>query len=242
MLTSACHSSPSACHSSPQTLWRYMAEWGYEHRVTVRFHHVVHVPFKVDIIQIFRKHPQVTTLDICQHYVKACFSNHVSTKKKTPHDTGAQGSQSVVSTTCELNPTMWHVRVTRFVLPIPGFPKSEQNRKSCGNVRIWRKRAAVRRKSHNNFKYSFGMNVTNKLAEPGWVESTTKFPLQPGRWLWCLKFGSPLWYFLSDSVLHCDHPGHQHTGVQGVWSLCMWIQWCDRCLLITKTLERPKSL
>jgi len=28
---------------------------------------------------------------------------------------------------------------------IPKFPKSEKNRKSCGNVRIWRKRAAVRR-------------------------------------------------------------------------------------------------
>jgi hypothetical protein len=35
---------------------------------------------------------------------------------------------------------------------IPGFPKSEQNRKSCGNVRIWRKRAAVRRKNHSNLK------------------------------------------------------------------------------------------
>ena len=30
----------------------------------------------------------------------------------------------------------------------PGF----QNRKSCGNVRIWRKRAAVRRKNHSNLK------------------------------------------------------------------------------------------
>jgi len=81
-----------------------MAEWGYEHRVTVRFHHVVTIQSRHH--SNFRKHPQVTTLDICQHYVKACFSNHVSTKKKTPHDTGAQGSQSVVSTTCELNPTM----------------------------------------------------------------------------------------------------------------------------------------
>jgi len=42
---------------------------------------------------------------------------------------------------------------------IPGFPKSKQNRKSCGNVRIWRKRAAVRRKNHNNLNKSFGMNV-----------------------------------------------------------------------------------
>ena len=33
---------------------------------------------------------------------------------------------------------------------IPEFPKSEQNRKSCGNVRIWRKRAAVLRKNHSN--------------------------------------------------------------------------------------------
>ena len=41
---------------------------------------------------------------------------------------------------------------------IPEFPKSEQNRKSCGNVRIWRKRAAVRRKNHSNLNKSFGMN------------------------------------------------------------------------------------
>ena len=43
---------------------------------------------------------------------------------------------------------------------IPGFPKSEQNRKSCGNVRIWWKRAAIRRKNHSNFNKSFGMNMT----------------------------------------------------------------------------------
>jgi len=42
---------------------------------------------------------------------------------------------------------------------IPGFPKSEQNRKSCWNVRIWRKRAAVRRKNHSNLNKSFGMNM-----------------------------------------------------------------------------------
>ena len=35
-------------------------------------------------------------------------------------------------------------------LTIPGFPKSEQNQKSCGNVRIGRKRASVRRKNHRN--------------------------------------------------------------------------------------------
>jgi len=43
---------------------------------------------------------------------------------------------------------------------IPEFSKSEQNRKSCGNVRIWRKRAAVRRKNHRNLNKSFGMNLT----------------------------------------------------------------------------------
>jgi len=42
---------------------------------------------------------------------------------------------------------------------IPGFPKSEQNRKSCGNVRIWRKGAAVRRKNHSNLSKSFGVNL-----------------------------------------------------------------------------------
>ena len=31
---------------------------------------------------------------------------------------------------------------------IPEFPKSDQNRKSCGNVRIWWKRTAVFRKNH----------------------------------------------------------------------------------------------
>jgi len=42
---------------------------------------------------------------------------------------------------------------------IPEFPKSEQNRKSYGNVRIWRKGASVRQKNHNNLNKSFGMNV-----------------------------------------------------------------------------------
>jgi len=42
---------------------------------------------------------------------------------------------------------------------IPGFPKSEQNRKSYGNVRIWRKRAADRRKNHSNLNKSFGMKM-----------------------------------------------------------------------------------
>jgi len=42
---------------------------------------------------------------------------------------------------------------------IPEFPKSEQNRKICRNVRIWRKWAAVLRKNHINLNKSFGMNV-----------------------------------------------------------------------------------
>ena len=42
---------------------------------------------------------------------------------------------------------------------IPEFPKFEQNRKSCGNVRIWRKRAAVLRKKHSSLIKSFRMNV-----------------------------------------------------------------------------------
>ena len=36
------------------------------------------------------------------------------------------------------------------------------NRKSCRNVRIWRKRAAVRRNSHWNLKKSFGIKVSLK--------------------------------------------------------------------------------
>jgi len=44
---------------------------------------------------------------------------------------------------------------------IPEFPKSEQNRQNCGNVRIWRKRAAVRRKNHSNLNKSFGINFVN---------------------------------------------------------------------------------
>ena len=40
---------------------------------------------------------------------------------------------------------------------IPEFPKSEQNRKSCGKPRFWRKRDADREKSHSNLKKSFGM-------------------------------------------------------------------------------------
>ena len=42
---------------------------------------------------------------------------------------------------------------------IPEFPKSEQNRESCGNVRILRERAAVRRKNNINLNKSFGMKV-----------------------------------------------------------------------------------
>jgi len=44
------------------------------------------------------------------------------------------------------------------ICQIPKFPKSEQNRKSCGNVRIWRKRAAARRKNHTNLNQCFEMN------------------------------------------------------------------------------------
>jgi len=47
---------------------------------------------------------------------------------------------------------------------IPGFPKSEQNRKSCGNVQIWRKRDAVRRTNHCNLK-CFWMKVV-----PNWYK------------------------------------------------------------------------
>jgi len=32
---------------SDEVDWRYIAEWGYKHRLTVRFHHVFHVPFKL---------------------------------------------------------------------------------------------------------------------------------------------------------------------------------------------------
>jgi len=42
---------------------------------------------------------------------------------------------------------------------IPEFPKSEQNQKSCGNMRIWRKTAAVCRKNLSNLNKSFGMNM-----------------------------------------------------------------------------------
>ena len=42
---------------------------------------------------------------------------------------------------------------------IQGFPKSEQNRKSCGKPRFWRKRDADPQKSHSNLKKSFGMNL-----------------------------------------------------------------------------------
>jgi len=42
---------------------------------------------------------------------------------------------------------------------MPEFPKSEQNWKSCRNVRIWWKRAAVRRKMHSYLNKRFGMRV-----------------------------------------------------------------------------------
>ena len=51
----------------------------------------------------------------------------------------------------------------------PEFPKSEQNRKSCGNVRIWRKRAAIRRKNDSNLNKNFVMNLCGGIT-------TTKQP------------------------------------------------------------------
>jgi len=55
-----------------------MAEWGYEHRLTVRFHHVVHIPFKLSRTLTLFKFSQastsssvLTTLDICHHDAKS---------------------------------------------------------------------------------------------------------------------------------------------------------------------------
>jgi len=45
------------------------------------------------------------------------------------------------------------------ICPNPEFPKSEPNQKSRGNVRIWRKRAAIRRKNHSNLNKNFEMNL-----------------------------------------------------------------------------------
>ena len=60
---------------------RYVAEWGYEHRLTVRFHHVVHIPFKLSRTLTLFKFSQastsssvLTTLDICQHDEKSFVS------------------------------------------------------------------------------------------------------------------------------------------------------------------------
>jgi len=57
---------------------------------------------------------------------------------------------------------------------IPEFPKSEQNRKNCGNVRIWRKRAAVRRKNHSNLNKSFGMNLLLRVDHPRYLSALRK--------------------------------------------------------------------
>jgi len=46
---------------------------------------------------------------------------------------------------------------------IPEFPGMNPKRKSCGNVRIRRKRTAVQRKSHGHLKKSFGMNLLRCL-------------------------------------------------------------------------------
>jgi len=63
---------------------------------------------------------------------------------------------------------------------IPKFPKSEQNRKSCGNVR---KRAAVRRKNHSNLNKSFGINIawiiiSSKIYSPSGFRGFRKCVLQ----------------------------------------------------------------
>jgi len=60
---------------------RYVAEWGYEHRFTVRFDHVFHVPFKLsrtstpfEFSQESTSSSVLTTLNICQHYAKSFVS------------------------------------------------------------------------------------------------------------------------------------------------------------------------
>jgi len=63
----------------------------------------------------------------------------------------------------------YHTDLSRFVFPISDPSvlnvlkfvrlRNSQNRKSRGNVRIWWKRAADRRKNHSNLKKSFAMNT-----------------------------------------------------------------------------------
>jgi len=53
------------------------------------------------------------------------------------------------------------------ICQISEFHKSEQNRKSCGNVRIWRKRAAARRKNHSNLNKSFAMKFVGQILISG---------------------------------------------------------------------------
>jgi len=64
---------------------------------------------------------------------------------------------------------------------IPEFPKSEQNRKSCGNVRILLKRGSVRRKNHGNLNMSFGMKIllVQRFIKPRRFETVRFFLIWP---------------------------------------------------------------
>jgi len=92
---------------------------------------------------------------------------------------------------------------------IPEFPKSEQNRKSCGNVRIWRKRAAVRRKNHSNLNKSFGMNMlNNRQISPKRNCSTLAIP-------WCFYKISRAFDGFSTSIIwqKYHHPELKHRPI-----------------------------
>ena len=66
--------------------------------------------------------------------------------------------------------------ISQFVgyVQIPEFPRMDSKQKSCGNVRIWRKRAAVRRKNHSNLNKIFGMKLLVPAGQVWYRHNSSK--------------------------------------------------------------------
>ena len=77
---------------------------------------------------------------------------------------------------CSYHTDLWIFVSVEFltICRIPGSPKSEQNRKSCGKPRFWRERDADRQKSHSNLKKSSGMKLLARVDSVSCLRETDR--------------------------------------------------------------------